>query len=205
MAVLEERLALHGGRAESTHPLHITDIPMATKRPSTPRSGASDADAAWRQLNMSRLLVNSARQFELRILKVINDSGYGQIRLAHLHVPRNLDFEGTRLTEMAALSGLTKQAMGELVNDFVEFGLVERRPDPEDGRAKIVTFTSEGRRFMRTVRKAVSIAESEMLARIGRKSMDQVYRGLLSYSEGSGRGVRTAEPAEATSVAGSAD
>jgi DNA-binding MarR family transcriptional regulator len=169
---------------------------MATKRPSTPPICASDADAAWRQLNMSRLLVNSARQFELRILRVITDSGYRQIRLAHLHVPRNLDFGGTRLTEMAARSGLTKQAMGELVDDCVEFGLVERRADPEDGRAKIVTFTPEGRRFMRTVRKAVSIAESDMLARIGRKSMDQVYGGLLSYSEGFGRGARRAEISE---------
>ncbi len=203
--MVEERRASHGGRGESILLLQITDTSMARKRSSAPRTGATDAEMAWRRLNMSRLLVDSARQFELRILKVINDSGYADIRLAHLHVPRNLDFDGTRLTEMAARSGLTKQAMGELVDDFVEFGLVERRPDPEDGRAKIVTFTPEGRRFMRTVRKAVSIAEGEMLARIGRKTMDQVYSGLMAYSEGADSGARSGGPAEATSVAGSAD
>ena len=203
--MVEQRRASHMGRDESILPPQLTDISMATKRSSAPRIGASDADATWRQLNMSRLLVNSARQFELRILKVINDSGYSDIRLAHLHVPRNLEFAGTRLTEMAARSGLTKQAMGELVDDFVEFGLVERRPDPEDGRAKIVTFTPEGRRFMRTVRKAVSIAESEMLARIGRKPMEQVYSGLMAYSEGAASGARPADLAEATGAAGSAD
>lgn len=185
MAVLEERPASLEGRGESIPSIYWAVISMAMKRSSSRRGGAAARDGSWRQFNMSRLLINAARQFDQRILEVINESGYPQIRLAHLHVPRNLDFEGTRLTEMAARSGLTKQTMGELVDDFEAFGLVERHPDPEDRRAKIVAFTPAGRRFLRTVRKAISDAEGEMLAKIGSRAMDQVFAGLIAFCDGS--------------------
>jgi len=52
--------------------------------------------------------------------------------------------EGNRLTEMAELAGMTKQSMGEHVDGLVDLGMLERIPDPADGRAKLIRPTASG-------------------------------------------------------------
>jgi DNA-binding MarR family transcriptional regulator len=60
-----------------------------------------------------------------------------------------LDREGVRVVDLAARLQLTKQSASELVATLERSGLVERRPDPTDGRAKLVVPTAEGERAMR--------------------------------------------------------
>jgi DNA-binding MarR family transcriptional regulator len=57
---------------------------------------------------------------------------------------RFIDRGGSRLTELAERSGLTKQAVGEVVDDLEGLGYVERVADPGDGRAKIIRLTDRG-------------------------------------------------------------
>jgi DNA-binding MarR family transcriptional regulator len=52
---------------------------------------------------------------------------------------------GRRVTDLAAATGATKQALTQTVGVLVERGYVERHPDPSDGRAKVVTLTQRGR------------------------------------------------------------
>jgi DNA-binding MarR family transcriptional regulator len=70
--------------------------------------------------------------------------GHPKIRNAHGCVFRYVDAEGSRLTELAALSGLTKQGVGEFVDELERLGYVERVPDPVDGRAKLIRLTERG-------------------------------------------------------------
>ena len=49
-----------------------------------------------------------------------------------------------RLTELAALAGMTKQSIGEIVDDLAALGYVERFPDPADRRAKLIRLTAKG-------------------------------------------------------------
>ncbi len=145
------------------------------------KTEATGGNEEWRRLNVGRLMITASRRFEQRVLQLMIVDGYEGLRIAHLTVPRNLDYEGTRLTELAARSQLTKQAMGELVDDCEAMGLVERKKDPSDRRAKIVRFTAKGRRLMRSARKAIAIAESEMLAAIGKPAMAELKNALLVY------------------------
>jgi DNA-binding MarR family transcriptional regulator len=62
------------------------------------------------------------------------------LRPAHTALFAHIDLEGTRLTTVAARAGISKQAVGQLVNELVEMGALERSPDPEDGRAKLIRF-----------------------------------------------------------------
>ena len=39
---------------------------------------------------------------------------------------------------------MTKQSVGEIVDDLVERGYVERIPDPDDRRAKLICLTERG-------------------------------------------------------------
>jgi DNA-binding MarR family transcriptional regulator len=72
------------------------------------------------------------------------DQGYGDIRPAHGCVFRYLGEEGLRLTDLAELTGFTKQAVGEFVVHLEKEGYVERVPDPADRRAKSLRLTQRG-------------------------------------------------------------
>jgi DNA-binding MarR family transcriptional regulator len=72
------------------------------------------------------------------------DAGYGDIRPTHGCVFRFVGEEGMRLTELASLANMTKQSVGEVVDDLVTRGYVERIPDPADRRAKLIRLTEKG-------------------------------------------------------------
>ena len=70
--------------------------------------------------------------------------GYPEIRPGHGCVFRFIEADGSRLTEIAARAQMTKQAVGEVVADLERLGYVERVPDPDDGRAKIIRLSERG-------------------------------------------------------------
>lgn len=72
-------------------------------------------------------------------------AGYAEIRPTHGCVFRFIEAgEGMRLTELASYAGMTKQSVGEIVDDLVTLGYVERIPDPADRRAKLIRLTAKG-------------------------------------------------------------
>jgi DNA-binding MarR family transcriptional regulator len=52
--------------------------------------------------------------------------------------------DGATATDLAAHLGITKQAAGQLVDELVRKGYAERRPHPEDARARLVVLTELG-------------------------------------------------------------
>jgi len=79
-------------------------------------------------------------QFRLDLV----EAGYGDIRPTHGCVFRYVHEDGLRLTELATFAGMTKQSIGEIVDDLAERGYVERFPDPDDRRAKLIRLTAKG-------------------------------------------------------------
>jgi DNA-binding MarR family transcriptional regulator len=77
-------------------------------------------------------------------LEEMRETEFSDIRLVHGCVFRYMKDRGLRLTEIAERGNMTKQSAGEVVDDLVELGYVERLPDPDDRRAKIVRFTERG-------------------------------------------------------------
>jgi DNA-binding MarR family transcriptional regulator len=74
----------------------------------------------------------------------LGDEGYPDIRPGHGCAFRFIEVDGSRLTQIAAKAGMTKQAVGEVVADLERLGYLERVPDPDDGRAKIIRLTARG-------------------------------------------------------------
>ncbi|WP_307619804.1 MarR family winged helix-turn-helix transcriptional regulator [Streptomyces sp. V3I7] len=52
--------------------------------------------------------------------------------------------DGATVTELAGHLGVTKQAASQLVDEIVRKGYAERRPHPEDARARLVVLTERG-------------------------------------------------------------
>jgi DNA-binding MarR family transcriptional regulator len=77
---------------------------------------------------------------------LLEDTPYTDVRPTHGCVFRFLRDDGMRLTELASLAGLTKQSVGEIVDDLAKLGYLERYPDPTDKRAKLLRLTAKGKK-----------------------------------------------------------
>lgn len=138
-------------------------------------------DESWRHANIGRFLNNAVNRFDNRVLELMAEAGHGEARYSHLNLTRNLDAWGTRTTELARRAGMTKQAMGEIVEQCEKLGLVVRRPDPTDARAKIVVFTAAGLEWLDACRNALKKAEQEMRDEIGYLRVDAIASALAVY------------------------
>jgi DNA-binding MarR family transcriptional regulator len=74
----------------------------------------------------------------------LRDAGFVDLRAAHAPVFMALDPEGNRVTELAERTGMSKQAVGELLRYLQAHGYLSIEPDQKDGRAKRVKLTTEG-------------------------------------------------------------
>jgi DNA-binding MarR family transcriptional regulator len=97
----------------------------------------------------------------------VASAGYPGLRPSHGCVFRYLDVEGSRLSDLAEKSGMTKQAFGEHVANVETLGYVVRVPDPEDGRAKLILPTPRGREALLLGREIFAEIEREWAAALG--------------------------------------
>jgi DNA-binding MarR family transcriptional regulator len=98
----------------------------------------------FRRHNIGQHLLEVAKDFQKRALEAFVARGHAGLQPAHQAVLTHLRVSGTRLTELAQRASMSKQAMGQLVDEVERLGYVERVSDPTDGRAKIVRFTPAG-------------------------------------------------------------
>ena len=97
----------------------------------------------------------------------LEQSEFGDIRPTHGCVFRHVQGEGLRLTEIAERAKLTKQSVGEIVDDLVERGYAQRIPDPEDRRAKLICLTEKGERAQAHGRRLFDKVEKRWAQRYG--------------------------------------
>jgi DNA-binding MarR family transcriptional regulator len=115
-------------------------------------------------------------------LALANLAARDQITAAHVHITRHLGLDGARLTELAQAAGMTKQAMGHLVNQCEAWGLVVKQDDPLDARAKRVCFTPDGLAWLQAFKDAVAQAELEFRESVGVDVATVVALGLEAYA-----------------------
>ena len=115
-------------------------------------------------------------------LALANLAGRNQIGAAHIHITRHLARDGARLTELARSAGMTKQAMGTLVDQCAAWGMVTREQDPLDARARRVCFTEAGLAWLQAYEESVVQAELEMRQAVGDQVSTVIAIGLEAYS-----------------------
>lgn len=134
-----------------------------------------------KRASVGQLLLKCARLLDERAVARVNRAaGQPLIRPAHTKLLPHIDFAGTRLGDIARRIGITKQAVGQLVAELGEMGVVELLPDPKDRRAKLVRFTSKGTAAIRHGLDVLRAIEAELGARIGEGQMRTLHRTLLA-------------------------
>lgn len=154
---------------------------MTTHSEPTPTPVVASALDAWRREHLGRLLLRAFQIFEGDMLAGLAENGIGGLRLSHFAVLRNTDRTGSRLTEIAARAGLTKQAIGPLVHELVTMGVLSMAPDPTDGRARMVRFTPAGERGLHTARSVYRRVFQRYTELVGDDCMDELVAHLVTF------------------------
>lgn len=109
--------------------------------------------------------------------------GHGEFAQARCGLLGFMDRKGMRQTDLAARSGLTKQAVQQFVDELVGDGLVERSVDPGDKRARIVTFTARGRKVLADANQVKIRIEIEFHRKLGETRFRQLVAALRSLDD----------------------
>lgn len=102
----------------------------------------AEGDAS--RVTLPALMDLAAEAMFVDFRKLLEESGITDVRPTHGCVFRFVHGDGMRLTELASRAGLTKQSVGEIVDDLADLGYLERYPDPTDKRAKLIRLTKKG-------------------------------------------------------------
>lgn len=96
--------------------------------------------------SLGYLLIRCAQRWgELGLAAVNREAGTPILREAHTRLlPHLTAEEGIRITDLARVVGVTKQAAQPLVAELAELGAVRIERDPEDARARRVFLTDFG-------------------------------------------------------------
>ena len=121
----------------------------------------------------------TARLMVEELTRRLEADGYPNVQPAYHAFFENVDREGTRLTTLAERADMTHQSMSELVAALERRGWVERKPDPTDGRARLVCLTPEGRTLTRRGLHHINAIEAEWQARWRAAGHDGELRPIL--------------------------
>ena len=159
--------------------------PPRSPRP-TPPELSTAPDLAYRarleaakRASLGHLLFKSARLYDEQALaRVRAQSGVATLRPAHTKLLPHIDLAGTRLTDLAARLGVSKQAAGQLVEEMQQMGVLERVPHPQDGRARMVRFSARGRRGLLQGLGVLRDIEGELASELGTREIATLRRLL---------------------------
>ena len=136
----------------------------------------------WRRLNTGRLLYECFELYNAALLKSLKPSQFADVRNTHLNLLRHLDAEGTRMSDLASRTNLTKAAITSLVRACKELDLVTVSSSSGDARTRVVKFSPKGLDLMRHIQKALLKIERQLAARLSGESYTQLRSALLSLS-----------------------
>ena len=135
---------------------------------------------------VGQLLARLLREFRHDLAAPRAEAGFGDIRDPHMQIFGNVRMGGVRLTELADRAQLSLAATSELVNDLEEMGYLVRRPDPADGRAKLIDLTRRGRDAMSAAGDRVADIERRWSKLVGAKDFAQMCRTMQGLLDGAG-------------------
>jgi DNA-binding MarR family transcriptional regulator len=142
------------------------------------------ADEGTRVVTLIALFRRTAGLMVAELAERLRAAGFTDMTAAHHPVFENIDRDGTRLTVLAARTGMTHQSMGELVQALEARGYVKRTVDPADRRARLVRLTPKGQRAVRRALAEIEEIEAQWLERFGRAGLDVDVRRLLEAGLG---------------------
>ena len=114
------------------------------------------------------------------IVARLRSAGYQGVTASHGRVFAALDPGGTRVTELAARAGMTRQAMTDIVDLLERHGYMHRKPDPNDRRAALIRLTPRGKSAVKLASAVVVEMEEQWRELLGPRAFDAFQKSLDS-------------------------
>lgn len=141
-------------------------------------SGSNDSTGAVGgrdHLLMTRLLM-SVYWFDEALQSALKASGWPPVTRAQSLLFANVSAGVHRPTRLAENLGVTRQSMSQMISELAARGLLEVGPDPEDGRAQVVTFGEAAIPLRDAAFQVLQDLEGELRRRLG----DAAFQALSS-------------------------
>jgi DNA-binding MarR family transcriptional regulator len=130
------------------------------------------------------LLAKATQRWNELLAERFAAAGYRDVRPSYGSVLLPLyEEDGLRIGELARRSRLSKQTMTEMIRRLERDGLVERRPDPADGRASRIFLTARSHRFKPVAEAALLELDQLACTRLSARRVDELRRVLGALLE----------------------
>jgi DNA-binding MarR family transcriptional regulator len=121
------------------------------------------------------------------------ERGFAGLRVSHGFLVQRLLEDEQSIAALAKALGVTQQAVSKTVSELERLGYVRRRPDPRDGRVRLVALTDRGRAAVAAAREERAAVEADLRDRLGPRRVDAATRVLREVLDlhGASAAVRT--------------
>jgi DNA-binding MarR family transcriptional regulator len=132
------------------------------------------------------LLMLAARAFADDLHARLAAEGFPAMRAGFGFMFRAIQDGEPTPSELAARLGVSKQAVGKVLDEMEQRGFVERRPDQTDRRARRVRLTEHGRAASETAIRLGGQIEAVLASEVGQEQVAALRSALLAYVEAHG-------------------
>jgi DNA-binding MarR family transcriptional regulator len=132
-------------------------------------------------------LWQASRAWQTEFVAAMRAAGHGWFSEARAGLLGNLPRRGIRQASLIERMAVSKQAVQQLLDGLEAEGIVERLPDPLDGRGKLVRYTGRGTAALRDGDRIKLEIEQAWMRRIGRERFSALMAALRALEDGPGR------------------
>jgi MarR family transcriptional regulator, organic hydroperoxide resistance regulator len=152
-------------------------VATATTTPTSPPARAT-------RENLGFLLAKASQRWNELLYERFVELGYPEVRPSYgsILVPL-FEEDGLRIGDLGRRARLAKQTMTTMVRLLERNGLVERRHDPEDGRAFRIHLTEKARAFQEAAEQILGELEAVVESRTTRNQRLALQRALKEVIE----------------------
>jgi DNA-binding MarR family transcriptional regulator len=128
---------------------------------------------------LGQTLMLVARDFQQRLDKDLEVRGVRGVGARHRAIFLFLGRNGAcRAVDLAEAAGIRPQSMMKIVHELESLGLVERREDPTDSRAKLIDFTVGGRELIAELSQSTETVWQQYAEIVGSGALEQTVNNL---------------------------
>ena len=130
--------------------------------------------ASQKKFELGQTLMRILEDFQRRLDADLSERNVEGIRPQHRVVFMHLDrFGASRSVDLAAAAGIRPQSMMKIVHELEQLGLVTRKPDPRDSRAKLVEFTAAGQKLIEELTRSTETVWDQCAQQLGGRKLEQ--------------------------------
>ena len=154
---------------------------------STPHSNTIASGFIWNRYrhNFSRHLLAVARYLQTGMMQTLQEQcGHSNLRLGFAPYITLIGTGDRRVADLAEILGISRQACNQAIKQVEAAGYIERKPDPDDRRAKQLTLSVRGNKLRRDGLRIVARFDREFVTIVGENSFAECSRSLQALYRG---------------------